>query len=208
MPTIAADYFKLNDLTKRLGLTWKMDESEGFDPHEPEVLLITASGKHNTTPLDLGSTADTLNALFELGILTDVSDQQPDVTEHFKKLEDRITALEESLLPNYDTPEPAAEISEADHYQQQFHELEKRAKAIGNNLYAEENEKIIYRRCRRHRRDNFNQKSRFFVFTQKDALNPKRFHMDDKWRFNPTELDELERFITRDEELYQKHFTD
>lgn len=198
MATISMDYGKLNNLTRRLGLTWKIDDREGFDPHEPKVLLVTASGEQNLDPLDLGGTVDVLKALFELGILTDI-EQQPAALQRLDALEKRMSELEEAILqsnPNAPIPvtEPPAEIKNV----QKLAELRTRAEAIGINIVPYNDSHVSYHR-NRFKIPGTRYK---FYFTVGNALDQKRQQFRARYIFALSEMEELERWVAHDEMLY------
>lgn len=194
MATISLDYGKLNNLTRRLGLTWEIDDREGFDPHEPTILLITASGERNHDPLDLGGAVDALQALFELGILTDL-EQQPAALQRLGALEKRVSELEESLLQHRTTADKPDTAQEAD---VNLRELCARAEAIGTYIYVE-GEKIYYER----RRSMIPGTHYKFYFTVDNALDRGRKQFRANYAFvAPDELEELARWIAHDEEIF------
>ncbi len=103
--------------------------------------------------------------------------------------------------------QPVADANTADDiaaFEIRLKQLAARATVIGNTLFQQRN--MIY--YDRHRRKNPQGRRWEVVFTRKDMLESqqKRPHNEGTWYFSLSELDEVERVISHDEEIYNKYF--
>lgn len=199
MATIPAHYRELNDLTRRLGLTWGIDEEYSDDSDRTFVYLETMprDGKdhgHESEPLEMGTTVDLLEYLLQRGLLPDLA--QPTILQRLERLEEAFSEIVQERMEEPTT----AEAQESDTSQKagvDLDELCARASAIGTCV-RDEGREIYYFRYR-HQIPGTRYK---FYFITDNAMNPQRRHYGAKYTFAPSELDELARWIAHDEKIF------